>query len=1430
MPDLRSWIRSMWLSKRRPEARFKAFISYKHETSTRFAEVLEGALKSYAKPLLRRPSRIFRDEKHLAPGVDLPRLIADALDASELLILLASPEAAQSTWVRDEIDRWCRVLDRSQRMIVVLLGGTIALEAETKAVDWSLTNALPLILREHLSTIPLYIDMRDVDPSKLTLDNPAFKKAVNGIVARFRNIDPNEMLGEEMRQHRRNVWLRNATVATVTVFAIAAGVAAYIANGERAQAVFALAQARSSELAARAQSTASTHPDVSLALAMRSLEPLETYGIVSKEGEQALRSTMAATRGQRIFCDPQLREQFSNDPAAFDVSPDGALLAVGTFSGALCVYRRSLNGTVVLVEMLQSFGTPIVQARFTFDGRWLLTRTGGGHLRALDLNATVLNASRRKFSENNYKFDRLGSADRTSPFAVDRTASRVAFYDQQTKSIEVWTLRDFNPEGKPWRSIPVAHAANAVALSPNGERVAALIEEPSPVQTPPALPKTYDANDPLAAIKRLQDMLHAQQERFLAAMRPRKANPLFVRSWSLPDRSEPRLEQAQRVLDDLAMRPDSAIMGGSPDAFVTIDDSGRWLMASIQLPEAHLSQIQLAAEAWRKEGAGSTRVLRYGGAYEEGTSSLWTRLSGGGLSPDARWLYVTHGSSIRLWRTDGTVNQEKPAATLTAAPVAVGGRSSLGVILATAVSPESRWIATADTNAVLTVWNLGGNRIGTTPTFVVETGDAKTSAGDLVAFTRDSSYLAMGTGKGALVLCGVDDACGSLEPKRSMAPPGEGQWTNWSADPAQRWLSTTSEAQRVHFWRGDDLTRPFMMVDVLDRPESIPVTSNEYVMISASYGRYVSVIPSPSGEWAAMYDRKPRGGGDRLVLARLLGTQWQRRITAKELGCDVFGEVAFDPDDKLLLIAGSADCAAIVNLAAAMDPGGPLPVTRLRGYTGDSLEFSEHGHYIASFDSWKEHPTTLLWKLQPDEREYGLVSAGSGHASAVAIDATESWLARVERASPSQWVITAQSLKTPGQARSTVATNAQRPAMAFSRDGRWFATVTLTPDGSRRSIRLWRSGDFQTPVAHWQLPMEDVDAHVAFDKSGRWLIVGPSRFVVPLSDPPAKSVPALLVDLRTTPPAPQVIDIRIEGYDPGCSLGGGDGRPSTSCEQIAYGFPRNAEWLSTANPANMWNLEGTRARHLGFLADAACTFSPDGRWMTSTVENSGTRLWRLYGDRMDDRGIIGLHGAVRFTRDSRQLLLHANGQILRHTLDLSDVIAAASAYAGENLSADAWQEQFPKEPYRTLYAAHPVHVTYVDRLLRTAAVATRDGKKERARTALSEAAVLAARSHSVRMCKAIVRAAIRDGVAEAALPAADVAVESLPKDSGPLIDRAKAKIAMGDGAGAKRDLEDAMKYAEDKETLAECREWIEKVGQRKSFTASQLLAARDPLP
>ena len=86
---------------------YKAFISYNHSAEEGFAEPLQEAMEKLAKPWgKRRARRIMLDEKAMAAGASLSDAFEEKLASSEWLVMLASPEAAQSPWCNDEIEYW----------------------------------------------------------------------------------------------------------------------------------------------------------------------------------------------------------------------------------------------------------------------------------------------------------------------------------------------------------------------------------------------------------------------------------------------------------------------------------------------------------------------------------------------------------------------------------------------------------------------------------------------------------------------------------------------------------------------------------------------------------------------------------------------------------------------------------------------------------------------------------------------------------------------------------------------------------------------------------------------------------------------------------------------------------------------------------------------------------------------------------------------------------------------------------------------------------------------------------------------------------------------------------------------------------------------------------------------------------------------------
>lgn len=283
--------------------KYQAFISYKHASSSGFAERLELAIKAYAKPIWRPPAAIFRDEKYLRPGADLPQMIRDALAQSEFLVYLASPEAAQSPWVVDELTQWCANPARIGRLILVLTSGTIALADGGKTIDWDRTDALPGMLRATMPHVPLFVDCTTFDtPERQSLLDPDFKKAVNAIVAAFRGIDPIEMSGQEVIQYRKNIRNRNVLVGLTALMLVFAAAGGSLALRQTQEAARQARVTRAAQLASEASAAASVQlPQRALLLGAAAAEITnrEKEGI-TQQAEQALRDVLANAGGRGL--------------------------------------------------------------------------------------------------------------------------------------------------------------------------------------------------------------------------------------------------------------------------------------------------------------------------------------------------------------------------------------------------------------------------------------------------------------------------------------------------------------------------------------------------------------------------------------------------------------------------------------------------------------------------------------------------------------------------------------------------------------------------------------------------------------------------------------------------------------------------------------------------------------------------------------------------------------------------------------------------------------------------------------------------------------------------------------------------------------------------------------------------------------------------
>jgi WD40 repeat protein len=238
---------------------YKAFISYSHAADGQLAPKLQSALQKFAKPFYRlRAMRIFRDETSLHLTPKLWPMIQQALAESDHFILMASPRAADSKWVQDEVSEWLRLRNGSlDKFLIVLTDGEIAWDDDAKDLDWNRTTALPTPLRGKLQVEPFYLDFRWArEAAHLSLRNPQFLKAVGKLAAALHGKPLDMLIGDDVRQHRIFKLATTAAIVLLIALTTVASGAALYANRQRNEAIAAAGRAvhaADSERLARAE-------------------------------------------------------------------------------------------------------------------------------------------------------------------------------------------------------------------------------------------------------------------------------------------------------------------------------------------------------------------------------------------------------------------------------------------------------------------------------------------------------------------------------------------------------------------------------------------------------------------------------------------------------------------------------------------------------------------------------------------------------------------------------------------------------------------------------------------------------------------------------------------------------------------------------------------------------------------------------------------------------------------------------------------------------------------------------------------------------------------------------------------------------------------------------------------------------------------------
>jgi WD40 repeat protein len=352
----------------RDDRPFNGFISYHRASQGRLAEALHRALAPFASGWLsRRTLRIFRDKANISVNPALRSTIYHALERSEFLILLASPKAAASRWVDDEVRYW-RDHKPIENLLLVVTDGDFKWDAEL--ADFARSTPLPPSLFGAFPEEPGWLDLRWAKDSKrLRMADPEFRQAIAEIAAPLRHVSKDEIIGEDRRRHRRRVGTVAVTLVLLSLLTVIAILAALSARRQRDEALRAERVAVTRGVVAQAGLQHRFDRDelgVLLARAGYVLN-LQTSGAAREEIDLALRSSMSARPFTRVLESPlPLLQRVSVDPSGRFIA------AAGTEPGRQLALW-DLRHPTTAPRLLQGSRT----VAFSTDGRTLVTGSGG---------------------------------------------------------------------------------------------------------------------------------------------------------------------------------------------------------------------------------------------------------------------------------------------------------------------------------------------------------------------------------------------------------------------------------------------------------------------------------------------------------------------------------------------------------------------------------------------------------------------------------------------------------------------------------------------------------------------------------------------------------------------------------------------------------------------------------------------------------------------------------------------------------------------------------------------------------------------------------------------------------------------------------------------------------------------------------------------
>jgi len=535
---------------------YDAFVSYSQSTDKRLAKAIVRGLEQFAKPWKKRRSlNVFLDEASLSVNADLWESIKRRLLSSANLVVLLSPEAAQSIWVNKEITTWLSQPDSPEsRVFLVLTSGTLSWNQNTGDFD-HVSTALPASLVGVFKSEPLHLDLRwvhqkQVKPADLNLRNSGFRLAIARLAAAITDKELSDLESQALAEEQRQRRLRNAAILSLFLLTVVAILSAISATKSEREALRRERQAKSLTLTAESAAIKSKDSALSLVLATegyaRADEP------TSRQAQAIADAIYDFDRGTwQIY--PPIRRHDS-PVLSLSFSHDGKWLATGDLDGGVRIFDPKNRQFKTLIESDIGF---VKSLAFSPDSRVLAIGGQDGSVQILETESWTL---KKKRQLHDGSVVGLSFADRSRYLVTTGIDGVVAMMDLVSDSV-AWKFEI----GEPLQSVHVSDDDGWI-LTASGS-----IGEPS--STIHILDMSGKLVKAIEVTEKIVSISYSANARLLAAGTHRGS----VRFFSIPDGHERSGSLfTQQSVASLAFSPDgSTLASGGDDGSILIWDVGK---------------------------------------------------------------------------------------------------------------------------------------------------------------------------------------------------------------------------------------------------------------------------------------------------------------------------------------------------------------------------------------------------------------------------------------------------------------------------------------------------------------------------------------------------------------------------------------------------------------------------------------------------------------------------------------------------------------------------------------------------------------------------------------------------------------------------------------------------------------------------------------